>query len=119
MKTEIEITGIEHLELTDPEDWVSRAARYKDRTRDMASNLELTREREPKSAPRIPRNTEPAPLWLAVILFSGLVLGWLITIVVGFVVGFAAIGGAFWVLCVAMGRMDLFDAVVAFIRGVM
>ncbi len=64
---------VEHIEATDPDDHVSRLARAHTECRmsERAQALELAREVEPKASPRVPRSTEPCPLWVAGLIAVG------------------------------------------------
>lgn len=77
-KDPLEITGIEQIQLVEPDDYASRHARlHREAARsDRALSLELEREvcrvrslRKP--APRVPRDTEPCNL----VSFLGIVSG--------------------------------------------
>ena len=77
-KDPLEITGIEQIQLVEPDDYASRQARlHREAARsDRAVSLELEREvcgvRAPrKPAPRVPRDTEPCNL----VGFLGIVAG--------------------------------------------
>ena len=68
-KDPLEITGIEQIQLVEPDDYASRQTRlHREAARsDRAVSLELEREvcgvRAPrKPAPRVPRDTEPCSL---------------------------------------------------------
>lgn len=64
---------VEHIEATDPDDHVSRLARAHSerRTSERAQALELASDLETKKPPRVPRNTEPCPLWVAGLIAVG------------------------------------------------
>ena len=77
-KDPLEITGIEQIQLVEPDDYASRHARlHREAARsDRAVSLELEREvcgvRPAKKRPaRVPRNTEPCNL----VSFLGIVAG--------------------------------------------
>ena len=85
----IEYDDTEHLHAVEPDDTVSRMARAHTECRmsERAQALELAREAEPKASPRVPRNTEPCPLWVAGLiavgvgggaLLSAAALGWVV-----------------------------------------
>ncbi len=69
----IEYDDIQHIQAPEPDDHVSRLARAHAECRmsERAQALELAREAEPKASPRVPRNTEPCPLWVAGLIAVG------------------------------------------------
>ena len=69
----IEYDDIQHIQAPEPDDHVSRLARAHTECRmsERAQALELAREVEPKASPRVPRNTEPCPLWVAGLIAVG------------------------------------------------
>ena len=72
----IEYDDIQHIEATDPDDHVSRLARAHSerRTSERAQALELGwSEPEPKKAARVPRDSEPCPLWVFFVMAAFLV----------------------------------------------
>ena len=64
-----------HIQAPEPDDHVSRLARAHAECRmsERAQALELAREVEPKASPRVPRNTEPCPLWVFFVMAAFLV----------------------------------------------
>ena len=85
----IEYDDIQHIQAPEPDDHVSRLARAhaECRMNERAQALELAREVEPKASPRVPRNTEPCPLWVAGLIAVGVgggallgaaALGWVV-----------------------------------------
>ena len=85
----IEYDDIQHIQAPEPDDHVSRLARAHAECRmsERAQALELAREAEPKASPRVPRNTEPCPLWVAGLIAVGVgggallgaaALGWVV-----------------------------------------
>ena len=80
---------VEHIQAPEPDGHVSRLARAHAECRmsERAQALELAREAEPKASPRVPRNTEPCPLWVAGLIAVGVgggallgaaALGWVV-----------------------------------------
>ncbi len=69
----IEYDDIQHIQAPEPDDHVSRLARAHAECRmsERAQALELAREVEPKASPRVPRSTEPCPLWVAGLIAVG------------------------------------------------
>mgnify|MGYP003526834798 FL=1 len=85
----IEYDDIQHIQAPEPDDHVSRLARAHAECcmNERAQALELAREVEPKASPRVPRNTEPCPLWVAGLIAVGVgggallgaaALGWVV-----------------------------------------
>lgn len=70
-----EISGIEEIRIVDPDDYVSRHARLHREAGRRTTPLELENW-TPKKAARIPRDNEPAPLWVVcgLVAFIGLCL---------------------------------------------
>ena len=66
---------VEHIEATDPDDHISRRARAHTECRmsERAQALELASDLETKKPPRVPRNTEPCPLWVFFVMAAFLV----------------------------------------------
>ena len=97
-KDPLEITGIEQIQLVEPDDYASRQARlHRESARsDRAASLELEREvcrvRPTKKGPaRVPRDTEPRNL----VSFLGIVSG-------GAAAAFAALVLAGWAVSAAV-----------------
>lgn len=110
-KDPLEITGIEQIQLVEPDDYASRQARlHREAARsDRAVSLELEREvcgvrslRKP--APRVPRDTDPCNL----VRFLGIASGG----VAAAVIGVSLLGWA------GKEAFDAFIAAVASIPGV-
>jgi len=85
----IEYDDIQHIQAPEPDDHVSRLARAhtERRTSERAQALELASDLETKKPPRVPRNTEPCPLWVAGLIAVGVgggallgaaALGWVV-----------------------------------------
>jgi len=85
----IEYDDIQHIQAPEPDDHVSRLARAhtERRTSERAQVLELASDLETKKPPRVPRNTEPCPLWVAGLIAVGVgggallgaaALGWVV-----------------------------------------
>ena len=93
-KDPLEITGIEQIQLVEPDDYASRHARlHREAARsDRAVSLELCGVRAAKKRPaRVPRNTEPCNL----VSFLGIVSG-------GAAAAFAALVLAGWAVSAAV-----------------
>ena len=71
----IEYDDIQHIQAPEPDDHISRLARAhaEFRMSERAQALELAHEVEPKASPRVPRNTEPCPLWVFFVMAAFLV----------------------------------------------
>ena len=62
-----------HIQAPEPDDHVSRLARAHAECcmNERAQALELASDLETKKPPRVPRNTEPCPLWVAGLIAVG------------------------------------------------
>ena len=69
----IEYDDIQHIQAPEPDDHVSRLARAHAECcmNERAQALELASDLETKKPPRVPRNTEPCPLWVAGLIAVG------------------------------------------------
>ena len=69
----IEYDDIQHIQAPEPDGHVSRLARAHTECRmsERAQVLELASDLETKKPPRVPRNTEPCPLWVAGLIAVG------------------------------------------------
>ena len=69
----VEYDDIQHIQAPEPDDHVSRLARAHAECcmNERAQALELASDLETKKPPRVPRNTEPCPLWVAGLIAVG------------------------------------------------
>ena len=80
-KDPLEITGIEQIQLVEPDDYASRHARlHREAARsDRVAHLALEEAAKPKRLARVPRDTEPCNL----VRFLGIVSGGVAAAVIG------------------------------------
>ena len=67
-----EISGIEEIRIVEPDDYVSRHARLHREAGRRTTPLELENW-TPKKAARVPRDSEPCPLWVFFVMAAFLV----------------------------------------------